>query len=568
MACVRRFWKSIAAVLCLATHASHGGGGPMNTLVVVNTASRDSRALGAYYAEKRGIPASHLCSIRTDPRASSISLEALENEIRAPILQHVAKEKLDGQIHYLVLCMGIPSRVESLNGITAALFYGYKTPLPDAPQCNVAPRSANQYFGSERAYTSTAGWNRTNAPIPFLLTADSLETAKRVVDRSVAADASFPEGVFCLHGSGDSARNVRPPAYPAVERLFRLFGRGDWIDVDPRAEPLPAVPILGYMTGRAYLPTQFVDMVLAPGAIADHLTSCAGMLPDPCLNQSTVWDWMRLGATASYGTVSEPCAFREKFPDPRLFFWYSRGFTAGEALAMSVLHPYQGIWVGDPLAAPFAAPPSVRIVSPAPHSSLDGAVSLRIAAAAHERGTPPVYVDLYLDGRHWVPVARPFAPVGNDLFALVGTNRFTYAVAPGEDLAGAVAGLAWAINAKGRGAITAKATSDRIEIAVRQPFDEEGQPLPVSVGAEKGFANALYLGGRTGTPELAVEDGVGRAAAAFHLGHAREFELDYPLDLSSIPPGQHILTAVVRDGSAMQCQSQFDLPFRIPEKEP
>jgi hypothetical protein len=182
-----------------------------------------------------------------------------------------------------------------------------------------------------------------------------------------------------------------------------------------------------------------------------------------------------------------------------LFFWYSRGFTAGEALAMSVRNPYQGIWVGDPLAAPFAAPPSVQILSPAPHADLDGDATLQIAVAAHERGAPPVFLDLYIDGRHHAPIARPFAPVGNDLVAHIGTNRFAYTVAPGEDLFAAVAGLAWAVNAKGGGRFTAKAIADRIEVTVREPLGDDGEPLAFSISAEQGFANGLYIGGTAGT---------------------------------------------------------------------
>ena len=563
---MKRFLHSALPLLLLSVGWAFGGGGPLNTLVVVNSANRDSRALGAYYAEKRGIPPSHLCAIRTDARSPSISREAFEREVRAPIFEHIAQKGLAGQIHYVVLCMGIPTRVENENGLSSVLFYGFKEALPDAPRCNVAPDSVNQYYGAEMAYTSTAGWNRTNAPIAFFLTADNLQTAKLVVDRGVASDASFPEGAFCLHGSGDAARNIRHRTYPLVARHFELFGRGDWLDVHPAAEPAPAKPVLGYMTGRAYLPTQFVELAFAPGAIAEHLTSCAGMLPDPCLGQSTVWDWMRLGATASYGTVAEPCAFREKFPDPMLFFWYSRGFTAGEALAMSVRNPYQGIWVGDPLAAPFAAPPSIRLLSPAPNAEIDGEMPLRIAVAAHPRGAPPVFIDLFVDGRHHAPVARPIAPVGNDLVASVGTNRFEYAVAPGEDLFAAVAGLAWAVNSQGRGAITAKAIADRIEITVRAPLDAEGQPLAFAVDARRGFAQGLYIGGKAGTDRLAIDEGVGRAAAVFHWGSVREYEIEYPLDLSALEPGARVLTAVVRDGTAVQCQSQVDLPFRIPAR--
>ena len=559
--------KPCLAILLLALGLSgplvRAGGGPLNTLVVVNSASRDSRALGAYYAEKRGIPPSHLCAIKTDARLPTLSLETFEREVRAPILAHIANRQLGAQIHYLVLCMDIPTRVENFNGLTAALYYGFKPKTPDAPTCHLASNSVNQYYGSETAYSSTAGWNQTNAPIPFLLTAADLATARRIVDRSVASDSTFPDALFCLHGSADTARNIRHRMYPVVARQFSLFGQRDRIDTHPAASPLPPRPVIGYLNGLPSLPSNIVEMVLAPGTIAEHLTSCAGMIPDPCFNQSSVWDWMRLGAIASYGTVSEPCAFREKFPDPMMFFWYWRGFTAGEALAMAVRNPYQGIWVGDPLAAPFAAPPSIQILSPARNAELSGEIPLRLAVAAHDRGTPPVFVDLYLDGRHHAPVARPFAPVGNTLFAQVGTNRFSYTVAPGEDLFAAAAGLAWAVNAAGKGQITAKAKSDRVEIAARQPLGDDQQPLPFSVGTEQGFANALYIGSTAGTDRLVVEDGVGRAAATLHLGDARSYEIEYPLDVSTLEPGPHTLTLVVRDGTAMQCQSQADLPFRV-----
>jgi len=560
-----RLWIALL-VLGLLPAPVRGGAGPLNTLVVVNGASRDSRALGLYYLEKHGIPETHLCTLKTRARQPSLSREAFEREIRAPIWAHVASNRLAGQIHFVVLCMDIPSRVEDNNGITAALFYGYKPIAPHAPTCNLATNSVNQYYGSETAYTSTAGWNRTNAPIAFLLTAHDLETAKQVVDRAVASAAAFPDGAFCLFGSGDNARNIRHRTYPLVARLFSLFGQADRLATHASDSPLPSQPILGYLTGCPIIPENLARAVFAPGAIADHLTSCAGMVPDPCFNQSTVWDWLRLGATASYGTVAEPCAYEVKFPRSDDRVWYARGFTAGEALAMSVRNPYQGIWVGDPLAAPFAAPPAVQINAPAFNAEIDGEVTLQIGLAAHERGAPPVFLDLYLDGRHRDPVVRPFAPAGNELVAQIGTNRFVYTIAPGENSFAAAAGLAWAINSKGGGQISAAAKSDRLVVSARSPLDADGQPLSFSVFAEQGSANGLYVGAKAGTDRLVVADGVGRAAASIHLGAVRSYEIEYPLDLSGLASGPHVLTLVARDGTAMQCQSQADLPFRIPPR--
>ena len=90
-----------------------------------------------------------------------------------------------------------------------------------------------------------------------------------------------------------------------------------------------------------------------PGALADHLTSFGGRLLD-AQGQMSVLDWLEAGATASYGTVSEPCNHQQKFPHPSLLLaHYAAGATAVEAYWRSVAWPAQGVFVGEPLAAPF-----------------------------------------------------------------------------------------------------------------------------------------------------------------------------------------------------------------------
>jgi uncharacterized protein (TIGR03790 family) len=70
----------------------------------------------------------------------------------------------------------------------------------------------------------------------------------------------------------------------------------------------------------------------------------------------SVLRWLEAGATASYGTVAEPCNFTTKFPQPALAIArYTRGETVLEAYWKSVAMPGQGVFVGEPLAAPFRA---------------------------------------------------------------------------------------------------------------------------------------------------------------------------------------------------------------------
>jgi uncharacterized protein (TIGR03790 family) len=562
--------SAILTGLAAAPLPARAGGGPYNTLLVVNAVSRDSRKLGEYYAERHGLPPANVCTIHVDPHKPNLSPGDFEASVLRPVLDHLAREKLDGQIHFLVLSMDIPTRVNYFNGITAALFYGYKPQPPDAPPCHIVPDSLNQYYAAERAYSSSAGWNRTNMPIAFALTAPDLKTAKAVVDRAVESASSPPpaNAVFCLHGSGDAARNVRHRTYARAALPFAWSGASGDVDVRPGSTGVPDRPVALYMGGRAYIPTNFPGAIrFAPGAIADHLTSCGGMVPDPCLKQSTVWDWFRLGATASYGTVAEPCAYEAKFPDPMIAFWYRRGFTAGEALAMSVRNPYQGLFAGDPLAAPFARPPSVQVLSPEPGFRTAGPLTLVLSMKAHpDSGAPPVYLDLYLDGKYVRPVTRPLSPTGNDLLVQIGDESFSYTVAPDEDLYRATAGLAWAVNSRANGRVKAKAVSDRIELTVPDPLDPgTGRPLPVRVSADRGFGKNLYIGLRTGTPQLVVDEttGEGHACLFVHLGSASAYAFEYPLDLSALPPGPHTIGLVVRDGTAVQAQSLAEFPVEI-----
>jgi uncharacterized protein (TIGR03790 family) len=211
---MNRCGRILALALLGPALLASAGGGPLNTLVVVNRASRDSRALGAYYAEQRGIPPSHLCTIKTDARSPSISLEAFERDIRAPILAHIANHKLEGQIHFLVLCMDIPSRVENFNGITAALFYGYKPPTPGAPKCNIAPTPSTSTTAPNPPIPPPPAGTRPTRPSPSCSPPTTSKPPRQVVDRGVASDASFPDGLFCLHGSPDTMRNIRHRTYP------------------------------------------------------------------------------------------------------------------------------------------------------------------------------------------------------------------------------------------------------------------------------------------------------------------------------------------------------------------
>jgi uncharacterized protein (TIGR03790 family) len=107
-----------------------------------------------------------------------------------------------------------------------------------------------------------------------------------------------------------------------------------------------------YFTGHITVPHLAENRYL-PGAIADHLTSSGGVMSGS--NQMNIMEWLKAGATGSYGAVVEPCNFPAKFSNPALIlYFYLRGSSLIEAYWKSVSEPGQGIFVGEPLAKPFA----------------------------------------------------------------------------------------------------------------------------------------------------------------------------------------------------------------------
>jgi len=109
--------------------------------------------------------------------------------------------------------------------------------------------------------------------------------------------------------------------------------------------------ILFYFTGRVSVP-HLETLKFIPGAIADHLTSAGGQLSGN--KQMSALRWLEAGATGSYGTVVEPCNLLGKFPSPGLVMEaYGAGRTLLQAYWQSVQQPGEGIFIGEPLAAPF-----------------------------------------------------------------------------------------------------------------------------------------------------------------------------------------------------------------------
>jgi uncharacterized protein (TIGR03790 family) len=226
--------------------------------------------------------------------------------------------------------------------ITTAFAAGYR---PEFCEPGCEPTAPNPLFDSQGWLPAdTVGWWPS-----MLLPTDDVPMARALIERGIAADGSAPAGTVYLVRTADAARNVRAASYAEVQQTF-----SDRVHIaelsSPVTQDIPAA--IAYFTGAAHV-EELRQVHFLAGAVADHLTSSAGVLAGG--SQMSVLAWLGQGATASYGMVSEPCNHPGKFPAIEVLLrHYLRGDTVLEAYWKSVEMPGQGLLVGEPLSRPYA----------------------------------------------------------------------------------------------------------------------------------------------------------------------------------------------------------------------
>ena len=316
--------------------------------VIVNDDDPDSVAIAAYYRAKRGIPANNLIHVRFKPGGSTLSRETFIN------LKRRVDRITPKNVQAFALTWAQPYRVDCMS-ITSAFAFGFD-PAYCASTCK--PTQPSPYFNSSVARP----WTTYRIRPTMSLAAASVDAAKKLIDRGVAADGSNPAGTAYLVSTTDKNRNVRAAGYETVRRLMQAILPTDIVQTNA-LENKPDV--MFYFTGLAQVAALDSNHFL-PGAIADHLTSAGGDLIGG--SQMSSLAWLQAGATGSYGAVVEPCNFPGKFPAPGVVMaHYLQGETLIEAYWKSVQMPGQGIFIGEPLARPFAG---IR------HDARDGTLSL------------------------------------------------------------------------------------------------------------------------------------------------------------------------------------------------
>ena len=334
-----KFLARLLAVLwCAAICSAHAASLDAHRLgVLFNLDDANSREIAAYYAEQRGIPRDHVIGIHL-PIADSMPPGDFVR-LRQQII-----DELPGVIQSLVLVWSRPYSVGCMS-ITSAFAAGYRPGFCE-PGCGLT--EVNPLFNTDGWLPAdTVGWLPS-----MLLPSNDPALARELIARGLAAEHGTTHGILYLVNTQDSARNVRSQTYTAVEA--RVAGRLKTMQLTtPVRETV--ISAIGYFTGVSRVGE--IDRIsFLPGAVADHLTSTAGVLFGT--DQMPALSWLKQGATASYGTVSEPCNRLQKFPDIAVLWdHYLRGETVLEAYWKSVQMPGQGLFIGEPLSRPFGHHP-------------------------------------------------------------------------------------------------------------------------------------------------------------------------------------------------------------------
>jgi hypothetical protein len=442
-------WSALLAglMLSLVTAQALAIGGPENVLLVINPLSPDSLCIGNHYAELRHIPPGNLLFLGWDPKQETTDVDTFREKILKPVLR-AAQEPIPGrQIDYVVYSSDFPwgiridedikkftaelekreqgkgeksatkspywktfTPVASLNGLTYLWEPVRKRDFYLHPQANWYARTG----APEQAKVPTLAFSSIMAFGPhgevgigagrhYLLSmmlgvtagrGNSRAEVLRYLERSAAADGTRPRGTIYFMQNGDIRSKVRQGGFPdAVQKLKAL---GVAAEIVEGTLPQGKSDVQGAMLGVADFDWKASRSTILKGAICEHFTSFGGDMHQGA-GQTPLSEWLRYGAAASSGTVTEPYAVPNKFPSPMMQVHYARGCTVAESYYQSLLCPYQLLIVGDPLCRPWANIPEITVESPFPDQTVRDEIRLK-PKARFAGDVETGYFEMLLDG--------------------------------------------------------------------------------------------------------------------------------------------------------------------------
>ena len=363
-------------------------------LVITNSESPASVAIGEYYAAKRGVPSENIVKLKIplwdaklpDRSPETVGPEHYDEWIRQPLEAFIDERGLRDSIQILVTTKGIPLRID---GETSAI----DTWLRDTSQASVdaelsllfsdragsagIPNDVNPYFNARMSFSKFRK-NHPDARLRYMvarLTGYATETdqdtqvpvdIKRLIDSGADEDVEEATPQVWLIDEDPS----HPPGLDAVNRMWLaptakvLAGMGARVEHNVEDEFASGVNNLaGYASwgsndrhdaGKPYygeIGSKNYPGTFAKRSIAFDLvsTSARTFAFPPQYGQSLVADLLRLGVSGAAGHVYEPVLPGVVRPHI-LLPTYAEGVIAVEAYYRSL--PFLGwtnVYIGDPL---------------------------------------------------------------------------------------------------------------------------------------------------------------------------------------------------------------------------
>jgi hypothetical protein len=340
---------------------------PCETVLLVNTNSQDSLKIAAHFADMRGVPPQNVIYLGADESKVEISHDDFTTQIWEPVQRELKARELEGHTLAWIYSAGFPVRINtgakkmSITGLTHSrnvvpenqklgntTDMVYFSPLFRGP--GDKPQIPPQGPGSLDRFKAGL---KSNMPIPSMMlgftgkNGNSVDEVLTSLQNGVRSDSTHPKGDIYFVKTKD-----KPRSFPREwEFLFvrpELEKRGFKASIVTNF-PDRAEGVLGLMTGQSnVVPDKLPGFV--PGAMAEHMTSFAAAFDQQA--QSKCSEWIRAGATATAGTVTEPYSIWWKFPHARFFTYYASGCTMLESFAQSLLNPAQTLCLGEPFARP------------------------------------------------------------------------------------------------------------------------------------------------------------------------------------------------------------------------
>ena len=356
------------------------GLGPENVLVVYNRDSVDSETMARYYRQLRGLAANRLCGVSVDRYSLSIPMEEF-TKFRQGILEHVAKEKLEGEIRCVLLMCDIPQGVHTSNTGTSE-YLALDSMLAEIRSPENAPARWNRYMaacygpggGGAQGFTKKMQERCGGMVLVSRIEAPGLLEMKRMLDSAQAGEAAGRagkafQGTFYIDTEPVNATwdAGKQQTWGAFNRLLEKCGEmgramGNAVVVENTTKRLekfeggPAVFYVGWYTLASTLNRGQNNW--APGAIAIEIHSASARLLKHALNPDSMGDsyaafFVSQGVAGTCGAFREP--YLQAFPPPdRVLGALRGGLTWAESFWCNLPQVnWQMELLGDPLYRPF-----------------------------------------------------------------------------------------------------------------------------------------------------------------------------------------------------------------------